>query len=240
MSSFPYKLGALAPRQVYGVHDLAVYATVPLPVPPPAVAAPSVPTWRMMLNNVYGCCVVAGAGHSELAWNADVSESDPVPTDTQIEAEYFGDTGGQDTGLVEATFLRKWRTEGCWGSKITGYVPVQPQHLERIHQAIAYYGVCYVGVALPQSAQTQFGAGEPWTVVPGSPIEGGHCIIFVGYDQRALYAVTWGKLVEITYPWWARYGTEAWCILPHQFAEAGRGPLLDLAHLESDLNQVTR
>ena len=194
----------------------------------------------MMLNDTYGDCTVAGVGHVIVAANADVDASDVVPTDDEIKTQYFALTGGQDSGCVEADVLKAWYTTGLFGgtNKIAGYVPCD-KTLKEMHCSIAMYGASYVGVQLPESAQEQFGNGQPWTVVPGSPIEGGHCIIFVGYDQKYLYAVTWGGIVAVSYPWWHAYGDEAWAVIPQAFAEKGADAIgIDLKTLQADLHAL--
>lgn len=238
MSERAYKLGALAPRVPYGLRDLASYSTAVLPRPAAAVKPPNVVTWGMALNNTIGDCTIAGVYHLLKAWNTEVSEDTPLPDTAQIKSTYFGLTGGGDTGLVEVTVLNTWYSKGLFGNRIAGWVPLNPRNLEHLHLAIELYGAAYVGVALPQSAETQTDENRAWTVVPTSPILGGHCIVYVGYDEYALYAVTWGELVQVTYPWWATYGTEAACVLPREFVEAGRGPTLNLATLQADLNKL--
>jgi hypothetical protein len=232
-----YKLGALAPERPFGLSNLATYAVGKIPTPPAKFDVPNA-KWQMFLNDTYGDCTIAGIANSMLAWNAEVKENTHIPTDEEVKNTYFGITGGADSGCVEATVLRKFHNEGFFGSKADGYAPVKPHSITQMHQAIAFYGACYVGVALPLSAQQQTQNGQPWTVVPGSPIEGGHCISFVGYDAHAFYAVTWGQIVEVTYPWWSEYGTEAWAIIAPEFVSAGRGPALDLKSLRADLSRI--
>jgi hypothetical protein len=192
--------------------------------------------WRMMLNDTYGDCTIAGVGHALEAWNAQTGEHDPIPSDPTIRSTYFALTGGQDSGCVEADVLQTWHRKGLFGATIAGYAPVPTSNVEGFQQAVAYYGGAYLGVALPESAQEQFAAGEHWTVVPGSPIEGGHCILAVGYDQHAAQCVTWGAVVNVSYPWLAKYLTETWAILSHEFVEAPADKLrLDLKSLQADL-----
>lgn len=231
----PYKLGALPPVRPYGLAELAVYAKGKIPAPPASVAAPAVPSWGMFLNDTYGDCTVAGVAHAIEAWNVEVNERDPIPTDEETKAAYFALTGGADSGCVEADVLKTWHNEGLFGHKIAGYAPVGVHDLTGFHQAVAFYGGAYLGVALPASAQEQFAYQEEWDVVPGSPIEGGHCILAVGYDQHSVQCVTWGSVVNVSYPWLAHYLTETWAIIGNQFTEAGKGPLLDLATLQADL-----
>jgi hypothetical protein len=234
-----YRLGKLSSKQPYGLGTLATYVSGRLPTPPASVAVPNVSEWGMALNDSLGDCTVAGVVHIEVAANADVSEHDTIPTDDEIKTQYFAFTGGQDTGCVEADVLQAWYRNGLFGrdeNKIGGYVRCDRSNNE-VHNAIAQFGACYVGVQCPASAQEQFEAGEPWTVVPDSPIEGGHCIVFVGYDANYLYAVTWGGIAKVSYPWWTTYGDEAWAVIPQAFVEKG-GYHLDIASLRADLDSL--
>jgi hypothetical protein len=231
--SGPYKLGALAPEIPFGLSYLSEYVQGKLPAAPERFAAPCIDT-RMFDNDTLGDCTIAGVAHAITAWNAETHESDAIPTDREVRDAYFALTGGTDSGCVEATVLRKWQCEGLFGHKLAAYAPVPPQNIGAVHQAIAFYGAAYLGVALPESAQEQFPSRE-WTVVPGSPIEGGHCILAVGYDAYAVHCRTWGGTVAVSYPWFAKYTTEAWACIAPEFVEAGRGPVLDLASLRRDL-----
>ena len=233
------KLGALPPKRPFGLATMATYAKGKLPAPPAKVAVPAVSPWRMMDNDRLGCCTVSGIGHALMAWNAEVHQHDHIPTDSEIEKEYFELTGGADAGCVEADVLQQWHQVGMFGHKIPGYAPVNVHDLKGFHQAVAFYGAAYLGVALPESAQEQFAADQPWTVVPGSPIAGGHCIVAVGYDQHYVQIITWGKVVNVSYPWLATYMSECWAILPHQFESAGKdGAGIDLKSLQADLAKL--
>ena len=231
------KLGRLAATRPFGVRNLTAYATTRLPLPPASVGVPNA-SYPMDGNDQYGDCTIAGVAHLLAAWNAEVDESDPVPNQTEVVNQYFTLTGGPDTGLNEHNVLETWRTAGLWGNKIDAYVPVDPKDLTELHQAVAFYGGVYLGVAVPQSAQQQFQAGKPWTVVPGSPVLGGHCIVGLGYSPHGLLCATWGGVAEVTYPWLTAYLEEAWAVIPQQFVEAERGPRLDLSALRSDLGQI--
>jgi hypothetical protein len=176
-----------------------------------------------------------------MVWNAEVHEKDPVPDDNEIANQYFAITGGQDSGAVEADVLQLWHTQGLFSpaNKIAGYAPVNPRDIEAVHQTVALFGAAYIGVALPYNAQDQFQNGEPWTVEPDDQIEGGHAVVIVGYDPHYLYAVTWGAVQKVTYPWFSRYCQETWCVLSQEFSEAGHDSLgIDLAALQADLKAI--
>jgi hypothetical protein len=186
-------------------------------------------------NDQYGDCTMAGVAHLIAAWDVEVTEDDLVPSSDEVVKEYFSLTGGQDSGLNEANVLQTWHRSGLFGHKIEAYAPVSPSNLVEIQQTIAYYGGAYFGIQCPQSAQEQFQNGQPWTYVPGSPIEGGHCIDGLGYTPSGLLCATWGGIALVTWQFLAHFLEEVWAIISPEFVAAGKGPLLDLATLEADL-----
>ena len=139
---------------------------------------------------------------------------------------------------MEAEVLQRWYQQSLFGdNRIAGFTKCDRTNRE-MFVAISAYGGCYVGVQLPDSAQQQFADGQPWTVVDGAQIEGGHCVLFVGYDAQWLYAVTWGGIVKVSYRWWHQYGDEAWAVIPQAFVEKSKGPTLDIASLRADLDAL--
>ena len=45
----------------------------------------------------------------------------------------------------------------------------------------------YIGLQLPEYAQDQFSAGQPWHLLPGRhAIDGGHCVPIVGAQTATL------------------------------------------------------
>lgn len=231
------RCGKLPAVRPFGLRSLAVYASGRIPDPPASVAVPPA-GYPMDGNDQYGDCVAAGMAHLIAAWDAEVGRPGPIPDAQEVLDTYFQLTGGQDTGLNEATVLSLWRSSELFGERIAAYAPVDHDNLLDLHQAVAFYGGAMLGIQCPQSAQEQFASGQPWTVVPGSPVVGGHCIIALGYTPTALLCATWGGIAEVTYPFAARFLDEAWAVIPRQFVEAGKGPRLDLASLEADLDRL--
>ena len=234
-----YKTGRLPARRPEGLKDLTDYVKLP-PAPPAAHWGHGLP-FNMDGNDTYGDCTIAGSAHMILAWDREVKSTDPVPSSDECVSQYLDLTGGQDTGLVEADLLKTWQTRGLFtnlSSKLAAYAPITLSNLDSLKQAIAFYGGAYLGVNLPESAEQQF--PNPWTVVPGSPIAGGHCIVATGYDEKWLYCVSWGQIVSVAWDWYTAYTEEAWCLIPEQFVQAGRGPLsaADLVELQADLASV--
>lgn len=237
-------LGKANPQFPVGLKDWRAYVKsgMELPSPPDAVNDyAGVPEWPMDGNDKYGDCTMAAAAHSIQVWNAVTKRSDPVPTELSVVGEYLQLTHGADSGLVESNVLKTWRSTGLWGNKIIGYAPVNVHDLSQLKQAIYLYGLAYVGIQVPQNAQTQFEDGKPWTLEEGwqsQPIVGGHAIPIVGYDTQYLHAVTWGALQLMAYDWWQTYGDEAWAILPQEFKEDGGYNNLNLTQLAADLHSV--
>ena len=232
------RLGRLPATRPHGLSELAVYAKGKLPAPPASVNPPKV-RWGVDLNDSLGDCTIAGVDHLIGAWDVDFHERDARPDDAEIKKTYFMLTGGEDSGLVEADVLRKWQTTGLFGNKVAAYAPVHPKDVIGHHQAIAFYGGAYLGIACPKSVMDQFSKGEPWTYVPHSPIEGGHCIVSVGYDAGGIWCVSWGELVYVTYPFFSHYLEEVWCVLGQELVEAKRDSLgIDIATLQADLESI--
>ena len=237
------ELGKLPATRLAGVETLSAYASGKLPTPPASVAVPGpVADYPMDGNDVWGDCTIAGIAHLLAAWNILVdSTSIPVPTAQQCIALYEQLTGSNTPpgdGLNETTLLAQWRKEGLFGNQIEAYAPVDYKSIIDLHQAVAFYGGAYLGIACPESAQQQFQENQPWTYVPGSPIEGGHCIVALGYTPTALLCATWGGIAEVTYPFLAHYLDEAFAIISQEFVQANGGPELDLAALEEDLDSL--
>ena len=71
------------------------------------------------------------------------------------------------TGIVDAAGARH---------KIGAFVKLDSKDLTQIFQAMYLFQVVGIGIEFPNSAMAQFNAGQPWDVVPGAQIEGGHYI----------------------------------------------------------------
>jgi hypothetical protein len=236
------KLGKLAPELPAGLNMLAEYLTSPLPAAPEKVAVPVEKLWNMLGNDQYGDCTFAGMVHSFMATATDENETETFPTAQQTVDAYLAYTGGKDTGCVEAQLLQSWKTSSILGHELSAYAPVNVSNQEEVKQVIHNYGVCYIGVTLPESAETQFSQHKPWALT-GTPadaqIVGGHCIILVGYDTEYFYAITWGTVQPIEAAWLTKYMDEAWAIITPEIAKKGAYNGLNLAQLEADISKLS-
>ena len=233
-----YRLGKLAATRPFGLRDLSVYSNGPLPAPPAEVNYYDGLSLPIDGNDTYGDCVAAGMAHCVAVWDSEVKENLHVPDQKEVVDTYFTLTGGIDSGLNESSVLTTWTKNELMGHTIAAFAPVSCTSVAEIHQSVAFYGACMFGIQCPDSAQQQFAANEPWTVVPGAQVEGGHCIVAVGYDQRYVYCATWGGIAPVSYPFLSKYLDEAWAVIPDAFVKAGKGPALDLATLQADIARI--
>jgi hypothetical protein len=220
-----------------------------LPPPPPQASwATKVASWPMMLNNTIGDCTIAAAGHCIEEWTTDAGAAVVLP-DSAIVAAYSAvsgydpNTGQHDVGANELKVLNYWRQTGIGGHQIRAYAALEPGNLDHVRDAVFIFGNCYIGLALPLSAQTQ----SIWSVPPGGAVGpgapgswGGHAVPVVAYESQGLTVVTWGALKRMTWGFWAAYCDEAYALLSDDFLTADRTPAgIDLAALEQDLAAVT-
>lgn len=223
----------------HALSDFASYSLGRLPKPMTGFRAPPL-SWGMLGNDTKGDCVPAGGAHELMANNRLFHEHDQQPTEAAVVRQYLELTGGADTGLVMADFMREWSRIEMFGiNKIAGYAPIRGVNLVGLQTAICYYGGALIGVQLPESAQTQFDEDKPWTYAAGSPNEGGHCIYLCGYDSTFFKAVTWGRLIDVSPMFLHHYLDEAWCVISQELVEAQKDSLgVDLKTLQDDLAKV--
>ena len=232
---FEFKLGRLDKVEL----DLAPLHTYfeggALPVAPTECKYALKINYPMAMNGTIGDCVVAGHIHLTQALTHETNSKYVLPSDAAIQTEYFNLTGGQDTGLVESTFLQTAKNSPILGSQIDTFGIIDHTNIAEVKSSIYTFGGAFLGVNLPQSAQNQFPG--TWTVVPGSPIEGGHCIVAIGYDTQFVYIVTWGKVIRCTWEWFTTYCDEAYAIIYTEEVQKNRGPLkqLDITRLRADI-----
>jgi hypothetical protein len=150
-----------------------------------------------------------------------------------------------DTGLDPAAFAEYRRTTGLRDSqgvthRIKAYAEIPGPNINNVIKAAYVFGAVGLGVKVPQSAESQFDKGVPWSSVRGSGIMGGHYVPLVGRNSHGnLVCITWGQLQAIEPPWFERYCDFAMAYVTDDFLADGRTPRgFDLARLEKDLAQL--
>lgn len=175
--------------------------------------------WPMYGNDTIGDCTCAGVGHMVNQLTFYGSGAEVEPAEQSVVAMYSAITGynpkkpSSDTGAYCQDVLTYWRTTGLEGHKIAAFASVDVSDLTAVKQAIALFGTVYIGLNFPDSAMDQFNAGEPWDVVKGARVEGGHCVIVGAYGGGKLGLVTWGAETTMTEAFWKKYVDEAWVVL---------------------------
>jgi hypothetical protein len=204
--------------------------------------------WGMMVNDKLGDCTCAAAGHLIMEWTDD-NGALVTPADQDIVKAYSAITGydpvtgKNDNGAVETDVLNYWRKTGIAAHQIMAYAALEPKNHSHIMLSVFLFGGCYIGMALPVSAQRQ----RVWSVPPGGPVGqgapgswGGHAVPVIGYDSHGLTVITWGATKKMTWSFWDAYCDESYAIISTDFAGAKPAPNgFDLAALQADLKQLT-
>ena len=235
------KLGKLDPKRPAGLHQLAFYQGSPLPVAPDTVAVPNVDNWGILGNDTHGDCTFAGIVHARMANAAFLGITETFPSDTDVVNAYLSYTGGADAGAVEADLLKFWQGNGLFGSKLSAFAPTDHADLDELRSVIANFGLAYIGVQLPVTFSDQFRNNQPWDLT-GTPadqqIEGGHCIILVGYDKDYVECITWGKVQKITWQWLQSYMEESWALITPEIVQKGAYGDMRIEDLTADLGKL--
>jgi hypothetical protein len=105
-----------------------------------------------------------------------------------------------------------------------------------VQEALYLFQAVGIGIEFPESAMQQFNSGEPWDVVSGAKVEGGHYIPLVAKRDN-LEVVTWGALQQMTPAFYEKYCDEAWAYISEENLKAGKSPEgFNLEQLQADLS----
>lgn len=212
-----------------------------------AVNAATGGDWGMMGNDAVGDCTCADDGHKLMLRSANSASKIVIPTADQILAQYTAITGYDgtpgdqtDEGADELTVCQYMKANGLLGSKSDDFASLDPNNFDFLKWGIQLFGAVRIGINLPNSAEDQFSADQPWAPVAGSAIEGGHDVPLVHYDSQYFYCVTWGKLQPVVPAFLPAYCDEAHLELFYDWIkEQGTAPSgLDLNQLDSDLKNL--
>lgn len=251
------RLGKLPARRSAVQLQLMTYLHRSMLPPVPAMFG----HWRlvdrygMLANDRAGDCVWAGAAHETMLWAAAARRPPVVFDDAAVLSDYAALTGydpadpatdqGTDMELA-ARYRRKVGVVDTAGARhrIAAYLALDPGHLTQLYAAMFIFGAVGIGLTLPESALDQFDQGVGWSVVPGSPIAGGHYVSGVGRltPLGDIAVITWGRMVVMEPGFYRRYCDEATVYLSEEFLDhAGRTPDgFALEQLRDDLAEVTR
>jgi hypothetical protein len=217
------------------------------------VHASPVQGWGMFGNELAGDCVCAGAEHESMVWAMATKRTVPNYDDRVSLKNYSDmmvDAGGApynphdpstDTGLDmqrAAAYRQKTGVLDLAGNRhfIKAYAAVS---IDDAPLAAYLFGVCGVGLALPDSAEQQFIRYHIWDDVTSTPQpQNGHYVPIVGRNSLGNFMViTWSRLHAMTPEYFARYYDEAVAYFSMEYLVAtGKSPeAIDEAALEADL-----
>jgi len=241
------KLGKKAPRHDPRTLKLARYMPELPPVPPAVDWTWGETNWPMYKNDEIGDCTCAAMAHQIHSWTKAAGSELILPEETVIGAyeavgNYTPGDDSTDNGAVELDVLKWWRGSGIGGHKINAFLSVDHTSVGHFKTCVAILGGCYIGIALPKTAEDQ---DSKWSVVPGKDGSdapgswGGHAVVVLGYNGDGVIFVSWGTVMTMTWDFFAKYVDEAWAVLSFDFLKNGKSPGgLDVGALHRDLNEI--
>jgi hypothetical protein len=177
-----------------------------VPTPPPTYLNPP-------LNN----CVIAGRAHQTLRF--EITEQGVLIniTNDDVKREFDKQTGGSNDDIEVLGSLKLWRTRG-WEAggqnlKIKAFTKIDPIDPEKIKRAIRINLGVGLGFFLPESAITQFNAGQPWDVTRERAANHGHYVYVPGYTRDGPVCITWGRKQQMSWAFVDKYCDEAYAII---------------------------
>ena len=222
-----------------------------LPTVPITDLAPNY-SYPMDGNDRVGDCLAAGWDHSNQVFTGLLTGTPKNFTQDEIWTFYKsqnpnfdpnglpftnGPGSSADRGMEVQTFLEYLVNQ----KYILGFASIDWTNEAELKAAI-YLGLSVItGVQLQDAQIGQFGTGV-WDFVPGSKIDGGHCVPLVGFpgnpDNFSL--VTWGKLIQCTLPFILNQMDECWFILTQAHVDhPGFRNSFDLAGFSKAVSDLT-
>jgi hypothetical protein len=235
--------GRLAPKVNAKTLRFENYVHSDHPVIPPSVDWDyKFKAWTMAGNDTIGDCTVAAIAHMVMLWTAFTGTM-VRPTRDQVVQVYSEITGyngdpATDNGAAITDVLDYWQRKGIAGHKIDGWVQIDHTNIQQVKQAIYVFGAVNLGFNVPDSAMIQNSQGQDWSVVPNDGgIDGGHSVPVFDFTPANWDCATWGMNQRGTWPFWMKYGDEAYAPLSLDWLyKSGIAPShLNLAQLRADL-----
>jgi hypothetical protein len=234
------RLGKLDVKHDSRTLDLLNYTASDIVIPKKVDYSCGITDWGMMKNDKLGCCVVAGMGHSEMAWtNGKVIVPDNVIESVYTDLSGYNPiTGTNDNGCVMLDAQNYWHNTGIFGHKTGAFTKVGLNEKD-IQTGLYLFNGLDIGIQLPVSAIDQFRKGKTWKYVRGSRIEGGHCVILNYYDDKYYKLVTWGKLVLVEKKFVYEYMDEGYADISEDYIIGGKTKQgFDMPTLIEDLKLI--
>ena len=184
-----------------------------------------VQVWRMFCNDRLGCCTVASVAHGLMVFFALIGMEVTI-TDADIERMYEqsgwrpGDPSTDQGWTLQAAAEYMMKTGLLGKPEIEAFAGVNIADDDEQQIAMELFGGLSTGIQVPESAMSEFQEGRPWTIVPGSPIVGGHAIwkALAEVGRRAKF-LSWGAPQEAVERWEKTYVDEYLAFVPVEWEQ---------------------
>ena len=247
----PLRLGKRPARPGAVTMKLSTYLQQDqLPAPPAQFGHDhGVGKWKMLGNDTVGDCVIAGGLHETMLWThfgsavARVDKASAIANYSAITG-YHADDPSSDQGTDVADAASYRRHTGLVDAdgnrhQVVAYLALTPGDVQEHRQALYLFGAVGIGLRFPSSAMEQFHRHQPWDVVAGATVEGGHYVSAVARRDDEFVVVTWGREQPMTDAFFQEYNDESYVYVSAEYLKDGADPEgFDLAQLQSDLAQL--
>lgn len=160
-------------------------------------------------NQDFGTCARTAIGNRHVTVTTFNGNPEVMPPG-EIEYGYAVETGWTpldpttDHGEQLVHVLREWTEKGWPGDPSMKPLWWGEVSKEQIADTIREYAGCYAWALLPKlNDEWDFSDDSLRPDITGT---GAHAVEIVGADDRGLFIVTWGRVVQVSRAWWGRYG----------------------------------
>lgn len=210
--------------------------------------------WQMLGNDSAGDCVAVTWANMRRLVTAFLS-TENYPTQDQVWEVYKtqnpdfdpngdpnvnGPSSPADQGMDIQTLLEYLvKVGGPDGVKAVAFAKVDYTNTQEFEAALAIFGGVWTGVNVLQANMDEFGHGQPWDYVPGSPLDGGHSVLSGGYTPDVRF-ITWAQETEFTPAFVANQVEECWVVVwPEHLGTAQFEAGIDQAALANAYEELT-
>lgn len=172
--------------------------------------------WRVLGNDTVGDCNAVAWANDRRLVTANLS-TEFYPSQEQVYAFYRtqnpgfdpngdpsvnGPGSSADNGMDIQTGLEYLHAHGGPdGVKPVAFAKVDVRNQAEVEAAVAIFGGLWLGVLVLGANMDQFEAGQEWTNVLGSPVDGGHAVYAAGYTPD-VHFITWGQETAFASSFW--------------------------------------
>jgi hypothetical protein len=256
-----YKYGRRAPKNAPALRFASILQSGGPAYPASEDSLAKLTGWQMLGNDAVGDCnAVTWANMRRLVTATLTTEY--YPTQAQVWEFYqtqnpnFDPNGTKDTngpgstadqGMDIQTGLEYLQsTGGPDGVKAVAFAKVDHTQVAEVKAALSIFGGLWLGINVLAANQQEFAAGQAWTDVRGSAVEGGHAILGGGYTPSDVKFITWAQETEFAGSFWngvvqgSPLVEEAWiAIWPEHLGTTGFEQGVNQAQLAADYLALT-